>query len=115
MSTQITIPVLLSAHAADAAPDIGGAATVAERARESLTEHIRDISVDSTAIEVAIDAATAMLHTTAERASTSRAIRVDSLSLQLGVSATGSIGLLGTGANVQAAATFQITFKIVEA
>jgi hypothetical protein len=42
-------------------------------------------------------------------------VRVDTMSFEIGVQATGRVGFLGSGADLQIAASFQVTFKIADA
>ena len=111
MSDKIVIPVITHQHSATEV-DAGGAASLGKRVREAASETIKNLPFDAEALDSAINAATSILGRATAAASRLPGIELDTMSIHIGITASGSVGLLGTGAEVEADASFEITFKI---
>jgi hypothetical protein len=111
MTQPIVIPVLVSKQAGGGDP--GGVASIGRNAREAVHEQVESIAVDEAALDRIIDSAVAFLRRAAAAASKVPKVQLDTMAVQLGVTASGAIGLLGTGIEVEAEASFELTFKIV--
>ncbi len=111
MSERMVIPVVVHHHSTTEV-DAGGTASVSKRVREAASESVKSLAFDSDALDAAIEAATAILSRATSAASRLPSIEVDTMSIHIGITASGSVGLLGTGAEVEADASFEITFKI---
>jgi hypothetical protein len=111
MTQPIVIPVLVSKR--EGGSDAGGVASVGQKARRAVHEQIESISVDEAALDRIIDSAVTFFQRAAATASKVPRVQLDTMSVQLGVTASGALGLLGTGIEVEAEASFELTFKIV--
>jgi len=107
METTLQIPILLKA---DSPQSIGGPATIAEIAKTEIGHALSLLSVDHETLEQCLTAAQIMFQIVQRRYMDSP-IKTDSISIELGISATGKVGFLGTGVDVQAAAKLQITLS----
>jgi hypothetical protein len=110
MTSKIVIPVL-TAKDQRAVSDIGGAAT---SGRKTISEQVRDITIEPDSLEQAIQAAVKVLDQAVNSPSKPEGVKVDGMSIHVGITAGGSVGILGTGVNVEAEASFEITFKVIE-
>lgn len=111
MTQPIVIPVLVSKRAGGS--DAGGVASVGQRARKAVHEQVESIAVDEAALDRIIDSAVTFLQRATMMASRVPAVQLDTMAVQLGVTASGAVGLLGTGIEVEAEASFELTFKVV--
>ena len=113
MNKKFVLPVIVSAQGRDVEQLSGGPATSPSRKfKERIQESVKDTLIDADALQHAVTAAVELFEGVIDATATSNRIQVESLSFQMAVSATGKVGLLGTGVDVQAEATFEVTFKL---
>ena len=112
MKTKIVVPTLTHKNS-QAVSDTGGAATVGARARKAISEQIANITIESDSLDRVVEAAVGIFNQAVSSASKLKEIKVDEISIHIGITAGGSVGILGTGVDVEAEASFEITFKAV--
>jgi hypothetical protein len=113
MSTQIVIPVL-KPQADTATHETGGAASMGQRIRKEISEGVAGLAVEQDSLDRAIEAASKILDRVINSQSNFNNIRVNALSIRIGVTAGGSVGILGTGVDVKADASFEISFHVTD-
>lgn len=107
MEPNLQIPILLNG---DSSLRIGGPATISEVAKAEVRHALSLLSVDNETFDQCLTAAQIMFQIIQRRYIDSP-IKTDSISIELGISATGKVGFLGTGMDVQAAAKIQISLS----
>lgn len=113
MTSKIVIPILTPKDQR-AVSDTGGAATSGGGGRKTISDQVRDITIEPDSLEQAIQAAVKILDQAVNSPSKPDGVKVDEMSIHVGITAGGSVGILGTGVNVEAEASFEITFKVIE-
>lgn len=113
MSTRITVPILRPRDNR-ATGDTGGAATIGRRTRKAISEEVASLAIEQDALDQVIRAAVSILSRAISSESKTKNIRVNALSIHVGITAGGSVGILGTGLDVEAEASFEISFHVVE-
>jgi Trypsin-co-occurring domain 1 len=114
MKNNIVVPILTPKDQR-AASDTGGAATSGGGGRKTISEQLKNISIEPDSLEQVIQAAAKILNQAVNSPSKPEGIKVDEMSIHVGITAGGSVGILGTGVNAEAEASFEITFKVVGA
>ena len=67
-----------------------------------------DVQIDEATLSACLNAADAITKAVRDKI---KEAKLDSIAFQLGVAATGKVGFLGTGLDVQASAAIQLSFK----
>jgi hypothetical protein len=108
MAPTLTIPVFTGI---DDARNIGGPASIADKIKTEVQDVVASLVVDEHTLGLCIQAAQNLMKFVEEKFSNTK-IKTDTISFQLGITATGKVGFLGTGVDVQFAATLQLTLKV---
>lgn len=108
MDIPLTIPVLVKTEDSQS---IGGPASVADTVRLSIQEAVSSILIDEASLDQSVQAIQMLTQYVKVKLNNTQ-IRADTISFQLGISATGKVGFLGNGVDIQLATTLQLTLKI---
>lgn len=106
--TQLTIPVFTKLNLDQ---DIGGPATIIETMSADAGAVLATLVLDQMSLNLCVQSIQALLMFVKEKLNTVP-VRTDTISFELGVSATGKVGFLGTGIDTGLAAKLQITLKV---
>src|SRR4051812_32322354 len=105
---QITIPVFTKMNLDQ---DLGGPATIIETMSADAGAVLATLVLDQTSLNLCVQSVQALLMFVKEKLS-AVPVRTDTISFELGVSATGKVGFLRTGIDTGLAAKLQITLKV---
>ena len=108
METPLTIPVFAKV---DDVRNIGGPASVVDKIKTEVQDVIASLVVDENTLGQCLQAAQSLMKFMEEKINNTK-IKTDTISFQLGITTTGKVGFLGTGVDVQFAATLQLTLKV---
>lgn len=89
----------------------GGLATVKPNKVNSITDRLDKIVLDTESLQRAITSVDKMVNIIKSTATNGSDISLSEVELELGVTATGKIGILGTGFDIECEARMKLTFK----
>lgn len=111
----LTIPVLASAVAPiseQPRKTSGGLATSQSSLNKRISSNLQQIAIEQESLRNALQAIEQMVSSIQDPALAQKSTRLTEVQLTLGVSATGQVGILGVGVNVQCAASIQLKFAV---
>jgi hypothetical protein len=111
MANHITIPVFI---ATDSDGTIGSPATVADKLKAAAGKVVFSLAIDEESLRKSIDSALSMINVVRQQLDDASDVKLNTFSVDFGISSTGKVGFSGSGLDVQLASKFQVTFKIDE-
>jgi hypothetical protein len=109
--TAIVVPVLPTAGAESRRVARGGLASGESPSFNSASQTLEAVTLDGKSLAQTVEAVQAMALEVNARTQ-GKSVSLSEVQLEVGVSATGKVGILGIGADLQCAAKLQLKFKI---
>jgi hypothetical protein len=109
MNAPLSLPVIKVAHAKSGAS--GELAGIADAAASAAKKRLTSISVNDDALRAAIEAVAATAARIEQAVPLSVPFSLSSFEVSLGITASGAVGILGTGVDVECEATFTLSFE----
>lgn len=110
--TEIVIPVLPRGGSTDRRAGLQGSlATASESAARSISKRIMHVALDEESLARTVTAAISIAKSIQERVTPDSKFELSELEISLGVSATGKVGFIGTGLDVECEASFSVVLR----
>ena len=106
----IEIPILVERNEAN--PTIGGPASLPDRVSERIRDAVRNLRIDEDTLNTCLVAIDRLGGHAAKVCANLPSVKIGEIKMELGVSAEGKVGFLGTSFGGEVKAVLQLTFKI---
>jgi len=88
-------------------------ATVKDKIKKILNDSLQEIKIDQQSLHDCISSVESLVLNSYDSIRNNNLISLDNVSIRFGISYSGKIGIFGLGIDSRLAATFQLTFKVL--
>lgn len=111
MENEIKIPVFVKQNTTEDFTSAIEPQSLAERVKNSINNTFQKIKVDHETLTSCINSIELLVQESANILKKNNIIAIDQISMNLGISSSGKVGILGSSLDISVAGSFQLIFK----